>query len=146
MLDGYLLCFFRAEFRLHLRPDNADLRLTQKGIDVGCVGDERRRRFSEFKRRFEETVHHLRQDVRPAKEWKEMFGFAMQKGRSGNDMSAFHLLSVFSYGVSGADLADAYIAENGLHGDPKEFTAELAGVCGRVKTEALYERPVALQG
>ena len=54
-------CFFRAEFRLHLRPDNADLRLTQKGIEVGCVGDERSRRFSEFKRRFEETVHYLRQ-------------------------------------------------------------------------------------
>ena len=83
MLDsGYPLCFFRAEFRLHLRPDNADLRLTQKGIDVGCVGDERRRRFSEFERRFEETVHHLRRDVRPAKEWKEMFGFAMQGGDS----------------------------------------------------------------
>ena len=81
-----------------------------------------------------------------------MFGIAMQKkGRSG-DMSAFDVLSIANYGVSGADLANAYAAENGLRasdddgGTPLEFTAELAGVCGRVKTEALYDRPVALQG
>ena len=70
--------------------------------------------------------------------------FATQ-GRA--DMSAFDVLSNYNYGVSGADLADAYIAENGLKGDrSKEFFPELAAVCGRVKTEALYERPVALQG
>ena len=144
---NYPFRLFRAEFRHHLRPDNADLRLTQKGIGVGCVGDERSRRFSEFRRRFEETVHHLRADVRPAREWQEMFGFKMGKHRE--DLSAFDVLSVFNYGVSGADIADAYVAENGLRdGDRSkdEFTAEFAGVCDRVKTEALYERPVALQG
>ena len=62
-------------------------------------------------------------------------------------MSAFEVLSNYNYGVSGADLADVYIAENGLKGDrSKEFFTEFAAVCGRVKTEALYERPVALQG
>ena len=73
-----------------------------------------------------------------------MFGFSMGKNRGG-DMSAFDVLSTVNYGVSGADLANAYVAENGL-GARHEFTAELAGVCGRVKTEALYDRPVALQG
>ena len=73
-----------------------------------------------------------------------------KKGRSG-DMSAFDVLSIANYGVSSADLANAYAAENGLSvsedgGVPLEFTAELAGVCNRVKTEALYDRPVALQG
>lgn len=62
----------RAEFRLYLRPDNADLRLTKKGYEIGCVSEERFRKAEKIRETLEEVVSLLKSEVKSMRIWKKM--------------------------------------------------------------------------
>ena len=72
----------RADYRICLRQDNADLRLTQKGYDAGLVSEERYRRFCERKEALGRIAEALNGRVPPARcaDFLQAHGFAPPQG------------------------------------------------------------------
>lgn len=58
--EPYRLLTSRAEYRLLLRHDNADLRLTELGYEIGLVSEERYRRFTKKREAIEREIERLR--------------------------------------------------------------------------------------
>ena len=67
--EPYRMMTSRAEYRLLLRQDNADLRLTEIGHEIGLISDERYNNFLNKKQNIENEIERLKkQVVKPTEE------------------------------------------------------------------------------
>jgi tRNA uridine 5-carboxymethylaminomethyl modification enzyme len=88
--EPYRMFTSRAEYRLQLRADNADHRLTDKGIAIGCVGVERARLHKEKTSALNDAYEFAKSVSLTPKE-AERHGLSMNK--DGQRRTAFELLS-----------------------------------------------------
>ena len=76
--EPYRMMTSRAEYRLLLRQDNADLRLTEIGHNIGLISEERYQKFLKKKENIEKEIERLKQTV--VKPTEEVNRFLQNKG------------------------------------------------------------------
>lgn len=134
--EPYRMFTSRAEFRLLLRPDNADIRLTEKGYKIGLVSEQRFRKTKESQQKLESAIEILKSISKPTKTWRELFHLPPNKATL--NKTAYEMLSIDVDNIQTMDMAK-------LEPALLELVRDDPNVCQRIKIEAMYDHALSEQ-
>ena len=125
--EPYRMFTSRAEYRLSLRADNADLRLTERGYAIGSVSQQRMDRFLRMKAKLDETISKLKgKTFSPVTILKKGIPITQDgKRRSIYDLLSYPNISFEQF----KDLCPE------LFGDNRHVTKSFAGQYGKTEEE-----------
>jgi tRNA uridine 5-carboxymethylaminomethyl modification enzyme len=121
--EPYRMLTARAEHRLSLRADNAGLRLTQRGIDWGCVGPERAARHRAFAAAVSASLARAVKDgASPA----ALSGYGITVNQDGRRRSVLEVLALPSVAMEKIEAAFPWLRDLGT------------SIRAQLEAEALY--------
>ncbi|OZC12010.1 putative tRNA uridine 5-carboxymethylaminomethyl modification enzyme MnmG [Onchocerca flexuosa] len=126
--EPYRMFTSRAELRLHLRPDNADMRLTKKCYLQGAVSEHRYNHFLKILSAYNEAQNLLKSLRYPINFWKRFIP-RLENVRATKVYSAFDLIC--RYEIDFAEIRKAIPVESGRLLENEEIEH-------RLKIEAFY--------
>lgn len=126
----------RSEFRLTLRSDNADLRLTEKGYLIGCVSEQRYNKFRAFKEKYDAGIVYLKSIIKSAAYWKSKIPSLPMMATNPVNKSMFELLKFDNCSLE--TLKDLIEPEF-------KFLYEDENIRERVKIQSVYDEEEARQ-
>lgn len=143
--EPYRMLTSRAEFRVRLRPDNADSRLTPRGYDLGVVSQSRWESFARRSQKISEAVHALENNFLTLSDCtKRGFSFLMSSDKKsfGSGKSKLSLADALSRpGVSLQKVIDEFASTlEPLRALENDFDAVIA-----VNAECVYRDAISRQ-
>ncbi|KAK5980539.1 tRNA uridine 5-carboxymethylaminomethyl modification enzyme GidA, partial [Trichostrongylus colubriformis] len=129
--EPYRMFTSRAEHRLHLRPDNADMRLTELGREMGAISDVRWSRFIAEKNAVDTATSALKSIRMSISKWTRVLP-KLQSKNLHKVLSAYEML--YRHNVSLEELINVFPDQLG-----PGWSENLESLEKRLRYEASYE-------
>lgn len=132
--EPYRMFSSRSEFRVSIRSDNADYRLTEKGFTAGAVGSERYNHFKNELEIFQLVRDHLKSISMSGHKWGNLLEGVNRDFKKNTPVDAFKLLSYVDINMAGLLPHLNKIGEL-----PSVYNKLNKRLISRLEVESLYE-------